>query len=259
MSGYILCQTPVADRPFFISNIQMNIYSLEELCYFLRHNLYLVDQTIMCEDLCRWISQELALTSLASKLKDSLGKYAGPEDFLYPIFKEINYLSYEELRALRTELEVYDARTPLDRMSHRGDAFMGNHMYLRAIDVYEKCLAQLDPEEMKIRRRVLHNLGVAYTRLFLMNQASDYFRQAYELSHDISEGVACVLAFRPEHTPIEYENLILDLEDSDQIRQEAEKELARFARIPETPVYTQHVDEILDRLMSEYHHSMAEP
>ena len=46
MSGYILCQTKKAQRPYFIENISMNIYSIEELCYYLYHNLYLADHTV---------------------------------------------------------------------------------------------------------------------------------------------------------------------------------------------------------------------
>ena len=47
MSGYILCQTKKARSPYFIQNISTNIYTLEELCYYLYHNIYLVDQTII--------------------------------------------------------------------------------------------------------------------------------------------------------------------------------------------------------------------
>ena len=56
MSGYILCQTKKADKPFFVESINTNIYSLEELCYFLYHNLYLVDSSVINENLCIWIS-----------------------------------------------------------------------------------------------------------------------------------------------------------------------------------------------------------
>ena len=54
MSGYILCQTKKADKPFFVESINTNIYSLEELCYFLYHNLYLVDSSVINENLCIW-------------------------------------------------------------------------------------------------------------------------------------------------------------------------------------------------------------
>ena len=58
MSGYILCQTKRAKLPYFIENISTNVYSIEELCYYLYHNLYLVDQTIMNEGLCSWIQSD---------------------------------------------------------------------------------------------------------------------------------------------------------------------------------------------------------
>ena len=46
MSGYILCQVKKAEKPFYIENISTNIYSIEELCYYLSNNLYLIDYTI---------------------------------------------------------------------------------------------------------------------------------------------------------------------------------------------------------------------
>ena len=58
MSGYILCQTKKAQRPYFIENISMNIYSIEELCYYLYHNLYLADHTVFNEELCSWLRDE---------------------------------------------------------------------------------------------------------------------------------------------------------------------------------------------------------
>ena len=61
MSGYILCQTKTADSPYFIENISTNIYTLEELCYYLFHNLYLIDDTVMNERLCLWLQDELNL------------------------------------------------------------------------------------------------------------------------------------------------------------------------------------------------------
>ena len=98
MSGYILCQTKRAKLPYFIENISTNVYSIEELSYYLYHNLYLIDQTIMNEGLCSWIQEELELPALAAKLRSKISKFASAEDIVYPVFKEINYLTYEELK-----------------------------------------------------------------------------------------------------------------------------------------------------------------
>ena len=74
MSGYILCQTKTADSPYFIENISTNIYTLEELCYYLFHNLYLIDDTVMNERLCLWLQDELNLPGLAARLRANLGQ-----------------------------------------------------------------------------------------------------------------------------------------------------------------------------------------
>lgn len=54
MSGYILCQVNGQKNPYYISNISTNIYSIEELCYYLYHNIYLLDETIINEQLLVW-------------------------------------------------------------------------------------------------------------------------------------------------------------------------------------------------------------
>ena len=72
LSGYILCQTKTADSPYFIENISTNIYTLEELCYYLFHNLYLIDDTVMNERLCLWLQDELNLPGLAARLRANL-------------------------------------------------------------------------------------------------------------------------------------------------------------------------------------------
>ena len=61
MSGYILCQVEKAKTPYYIENISVNIYSIEELCFYLRHNIYLLDETIINVELCHWIRDELEL------------------------------------------------------------------------------------------------------------------------------------------------------------------------------------------------------
>ena len=47
MSGYILCQTKKADKPFFVESINTNIYLREVLCYCLYHYRFLVDSSLI--------------------------------------------------------------------------------------------------------------------------------------------------------------------------------------------------------------------
>lgn len=54
MGSLILCHKKRAKRPFEISRVHMRIYTIEELCYYICNNLYLIDYTIVNERLCRW-------------------------------------------------------------------------------------------------------------------------------------------------------------------------------------------------------------
>ena len=164
MSGYILCQTKRAKLPYFIENISTNVYSIEELCYYLYHNLYLIDQTIMNEGLCSWIQEELELPALAAKLRSKISKFASAEDIVYPVFKEINYLTYEELKELNVRLQKMNEETPAMREKQKADALMENEMYVHAIQVYQNLLEREDLEEIRegMTEKVYHNLGCAY-------------------------------------------------------------------------------------------------
>ena len=86
-------------------DISTNVYSLEELCYYFYHNLYLVDETILNENLCRWLQEELELPKLAAKLRPLFERNYSIEEFLYPVFKEISYLTYEEMKSLNMQIQ----------------------------------------------------------------------------------------------------------------------------------------------------------
>ena len=99
--------------------------------------------------LCIWISEELDLPRLAAKLRPHLGKFASIEDVLYPIFKEINYLTYDELKALNVKLAKLDQEAPLLRQKQKGDALVANKMYVSAIKVYQQLLKKEGLEQVK--------------------------------------------------------------------------------------------------------------
>ena len=257
MSGYILCQTKKAETPYFIENISTNIYSLEELCYYLYHNLYLVDRSIINEGLCAWISEELDLPRLAAKLKPHLGKFASAEDVLYPIFKEINYLSYEELRVLNGKLSRLEMESPLVREKRKGDALMENGMYVNAIKLYQGLLKRDGLEQARegLTESIYHNLGCAYSYLFQMDKALDCFWKAWKENHSEKALKVYLLAYRSVHSEEEYRKRQEDLKTDEMVRQETDQALKSFAGLPEQHIASGETDRILEDLTREYHRS----
>lgn len=257
MSNYILCQIKTAEHPYYIESISTNIYSIEELCYYLYHNLYLVDQSILNEELCTWLQEELELPKLAARLRPKFSKFVSAEDVLYPIFKEINYLTYEELKALNVRLARLESEHPAIRTKKKGDTLIQNEMYVRAIKVYQKLLDDYELEEVRpgLSADVCHNLACAFSYLFQMEKAQEYFYKAYELEPTEESLKNYLLAYRSIHKPLEYISHLSELEVPDSVREEVEQAWDQFARKPEQQVYSQHIDSLLEKITRDYHRS----
>ena len=257
MSGYILCQTKKAKIPYYIENISTNVYSLEELCYYFYHNLYLVDETILNENLCRWLQEELELPKLAAKLRPLFERNYSIEEFLYPVFKEINYLTYEEMKSLNMQIQKLAEEDPFLREKRKGDELVENGMYVHAIQVYQKLLEEETLEEVRegFTEDICHNLGCAYSYLFQMEKAVECFRRAYEGSRSREALETYLIAFGVTRSPAEYEKMAKATGAEREILENIRAKLQKFSKTPEQEINTENMDEILTRLTREYHRS----
>lgn len=57
MGSLILCHEKKAKQPYEIARIHKKIYTIEELCYYISNNLYLIDYTIVNKQLCEWLME----------------------------------------------------------------------------------------------------------------------------------------------------------------------------------------------------------
>ena len=257
MSGYILCQVKKAEKPFYIENISTNIYSIEELCYYLYNNLYLIDSSLINRKLCTWLEDELELPKLAAKLRPYIGKDAGLEEILYPVFKEINYLAYEELKSLNGRIETRNSESEDIREKRKGDALMENRMYVGAIRVYQKLIDKGDTAEFtdEMRERIFHNQGCAYSYLFQMDKALDCFWNAWQERKSEEALKVYLLAYRSVHSQEDFEKTEDELKVEESIRKEISGILDKFISLPEKQVASGETDRFLEKLTREYHRS----
>ena len=58
MAGFILCRSKYAEKPYYINNMAINIYSMEELCYYIYNNIYLIGTDLIDEGLVNWIDYD---------------------------------------------------------------------------------------------------------------------------------------------------------------------------------------------------------
>ena len=260
----ILCQIGRAEVPYYLSPIRMNIYSIEELCWFLVNDLYLADESVFNDDLADWLENELGLNALASKLRPKFGKYADLQELIYPVLKEINYLTYEEIKAMNARILRYNSESYVTRARKKGDTLIKNGILVDAIRVYQAALSRLEdagpgsdlPESDFMQTPVIwHNLGCAWARLFQMEKASDCFFAAYRWTGSDEDLKTYLLSFRSCRTPLEYQSRLTELQVSDEVISSINKSLEEFRRKPEPVVYARDLDDLLTGLTEEYHRS----
>ena len=129
-------------------------------------------------------------------------------------------------------------------------------MYVNALRVYQKLLEK-DSREIsrEMRERILHNQGCAYSYLFQMEKATEYFRKAYEGSRSREALEAYLIAFGMTRTSSEYEKMAKSIGTEKEVLQNIRERLQEFSKTPELVVNKTNMDEILTRLTREYHRS----
>lgn len=181
MGAVKLCIHKQAKNPFFIEATGTNVYSLEELAYYLYENIYLVNEHFMDEKLYGWIEKQLELPKLAEALREDSGKVKQVYSQVLKILAESDYYSEEEMTALQEKIAVISGLQTQERMKYKADEFYGNEYYWEAITEYEKILniRQSTKLDVTFYAKVWNNLGGCYGRVFLFEKAATCFENAY--------------------------------------------------------------------------------
>ncbi|MDO4489956.1 MAG: hypothetical protein Q4B85_02625 [Lachnospiraceae bacterium] len=189
MGVAILCQIPRAEKPWYLENTGLNIYSAEELGYFICNNPALADESIVCSGFVQWVKEELKQSRLALKLSHILnGETYTERDFILTFLKETCYLNVKELAGFEQQLQEFAEKPLSQRLKRKADTLMQHEKYNRALNYYQEALFCKDQGNMgsQFRGTIMNNLGCVYARLFMMEEACECFRLAYEELHTFS-------------------------------------------------------------------------
>ena len=186
MSELLLCRETIAAVPYYIEEAGLNVYSLEELSYYIYDNTYLVSGALMNKGLIRWIREDLKATRLADALDKLLTASCPLHMFVGHILKYNGYLSDAEIKKVTDTISSFENKTDAEYRKMRADRLLMKGRITDAIYLYNSILAPelLVTVNAKLESEVLHNLGTAYSRLFFFREAADCYERAYLGSRD---------------------------------------------------------------------------
>ena len=179
------CVGKMADTPYYLESACINIFSLEELAYFLYENALIVDASIMKKELCVFINEELGLYDLAGELLQLVNNDGRLVDFVSAILNYMDYCTQQELDELTANIADSDNTGNLCRRKSRGDVLLNGKKYVGAIREYEMALSFAGQEEADSYelKALYNNLGVAYARLFYFDKSAECFEKSCEIEY----------------------------------------------------------------------------
>lgn len=195
MGGIILCRSKMAETPYHIDSIDINIYSLQELCYYIYNNIYLVSYEMFDDKLIKFIADETKEKVLAEKLQKMIEAKEPLAVIVVTILKYVDYYNDEEIEELEGTLNTLSMQNVNERIKARADSFLKNEHFASAVENYMRIInAPVDTTLSGLfYAKVYHNLGVAFSHLFLYNQAAQYFLEAYKIGQH-EESKKCYMA-----------------------------------------------------------------
>ena len=96
----ILCDGRLAEKPYKMPVTRQNIYSLEELCYYIYHNIYTITEEFFQESLADWLREETGHPVLAKKVHNMLGSEMKLKDMVVTILCGCDFYRESEIRSL---------------------------------------------------------------------------------------------------------------------------------------------------------------
>lgn len=178
---FIYCAGAVAENPYEMPYTNQKVYSLEELCYYLYHNIYSINEEFFQPSLADWLRNELNQEELADKISRMLSDNPKLKDLVVTIFCGCDYYKEEEIRKLIAVMDGISNLPLYKKKKIKADNYLRAGHYGKSLIEYRRLLhgsfaVNFSTEEYG---DILHNQGIArfYTSSF--EEAENDFKEAY--------------------------------------------------------------------------------
>ncbi|MFV0341551.1 MAG: hypothetical protein ACK5JH_01475 [Anaerocolumna sp.] len=183
MGKLILCNGTQGQRPYCFKITNINVFSIEELCYYIYHHVTELSQELREEELVLWIEEELGLVDTAKKLRHLILTGAGLKDIVVSILLSCDYYGEEQIKELLEVVDEFIHLPPGIGSVKRADNFLKYKQYAKALWEFLSILENrtaFDTFEDAMKGKVLHNMGVALLHCKGPIAALQKFKEAYD-------------------------------------------------------------------------------
>lgn len=243
-SELYLCYGTLSKTPYFLSGLGVNIYSFDELCFYLCQNAYILDNDFFDFKLCDYIRDNMELPQLSEYIRDMIREKKTLGEIATSLLTLTGYCSDDEIRRIRQVLVDNASLSFAAKRKVRGDNLLNAGKYTRALEEYQYVLSGLDKnEEPDLYSSILHNMGCAYSQMFQLDKASEFFKKAYDVDGDRESLIMHLVALRLTVSKEEFDRIVVKNCYDERITLEA---IRRMTAARESDVDTQYGNQMIE-------------
>jgi len=185
---------------------------MEELCFCIRENAFLLDISLMNDRLVGWVERECGLKDLARALYRLVHEGGSLSVFAGTILRYTGFYGTDIIDETEQVLKKGAGLSSVEKRKSQIDYLVKKKKYLAAIHGYDLLLEKWGDMEKENTRTpanvtkaaILHNRGTAYVGLMLYRQAAENFLAAYETGGDDGDYRDYLASMRMELSENEY-------------------------------------------------------
>ncbi len=223
-----VCVGEYATTPYYMLGLDIPVYCMEELCYCLKENAFLLDVSLMNDTLLEWISVCCGLNELARELSRLVHKQGTLSAFVCMIMEYVGLFDEADISKVENVLKQGAGLSNIEKRKIHIDNLVRKKKYVAALRGYDALLLKWQDMENSpaiVKAAILHNKGVALTGLMLYGQAADVFWQAYEISNSEEHFMAFLAAKRMELSESDYIAFVAEFTEQYHITLALEKKI----------------------------------
>ncbi len=242
----LVCVGDYAEEPYILPKLGIRVHCMEELCYCLKENAFLLNTGLMQDELLDFIREDCQLPGLAQILYPLVHQKGALSGFVSQILDYVGLYDRETLQQVEKTLRAGSGLSDYEKQKLQADHLTEQKRYEEALKAYDRLLAKIrENQEMEVpvlqelTAGILHNKGVIYARQMIYDQAAELLYQAWEASGGKEDYFADFLAAKRLQLPEQdYVALAAEYPDRYRISLELERILETAKQdFRETPEY----------------------
>lgn len=187
---------------------------MEEACYYIRNNIYMMQEEIFDQEFANWIRRELGMEVTADKLERMRKDHNNLKDIVVTLCCSCDYYTESEINRLIDIMDETQNLPVRGRQRIKADSFLKSGSLEKARQEYEGILKSPDMLNATEEEygEIYHSLGVVCARMGEFRQAANAFQKAYEQNREAESMQSYLYCLRLGDFEEEYRKAVRELE-----------------------------------------------